>query len=681
MDLISAAKVHGYYVLIQTNNNHLLLQGNDKLLEFDICRNSLQKMNITDIQEYNLLSYELAQLDNDHFQNTVLVCNMGNDEYYVSKYIASLNKYQGKTIDAYIEYSHKFPSNTSHIPQHIKDDIVNVMDQLLNTSIWTKLEELVEYSSKMISTKKFMSKAERQEKLDRKYKKREYINKNTQAKTYGDYSKMIDEIAYSDKKEKNSSDMVDNVIKAKNNQNMKYNENTSYHVYKPLKVSEYNYSKRDRILNILEFLINTNYAYQIIRRLLTNPHTVHYIYCDKGIKLLNKCIEYHPKEKNLLYSTLYYGLYILSLEEKILTNSLMYKHRTIWDLNTAAQMPALSLGETSWSSYPYIMTPSYRTHMNYTMPFYLQGKRRICTLSEFQERLALLTNNVLNKDTQWFDYAYLTGSSMLACSAQTPLEFAMLERGKTLQDYFNYYYPGTHVSKNTSCDLDIAISCDSCEDFETKFQQFISQFKSKYNLECETVYQVKPYYKYVVTCDQWNYSMDVFPFIKRSIEVLVNKFHMPCIRQWYNGNVYLTTKCVAALLSGVNSEYTWVYVSNDIENVILKYAQRGYTTVLGYEEVIGIINYVNEHKQYSVIFDDQVVDGQSIFGYYSPEHKFFTHPNSGIQYTNKDNPQVIINTSLMYENRDIVNEKHLLYNNWNLIIKDIFKIYKPSCQL
>lgn len=104
---------------------------------------------------------------------------------------------------------------------------------------------------------------------------------------------------------------------------------------------------------------------------------------------------------------------------------------------------------------------------------------------------------------------------------------------------------------------------------------------------------------------------------------MVKKFHMPVVRMWYEGmysvertrlglvsetpnshaGLKMFDSCVRALLSGVNNSYKWFSCNKITGDIILKYAQRGYTTILNTIERSVINSYLNTSERWGPMFE------------------------------------------------------------------------------
>ena len=84
--------------------------------------------------------------------------------------------------------------------------------------------------------------------------------------------------------------------------------------------------------------------------------------------------------------------------------------------------------------------------------------------------------------------------------------------------------------------------------------------------------------------------------------VMVKKFHLPCVKMYYdNLRLYILSSCVSALLSGINYNYKWFSCNKVAGDIIIKYCNRGITTILNDEELKALSEYIKISPRWSPI--------------------------------------------------------------------------------
>jgi hypothetical protein len=197
---------------------------------------------------------------------------------------------------------------------------------------------------------------------------------------------------------------------------------------------------------------------------------------------------------------------------------------------------------------------------------------------------------------------------------------------------------------NQMADIDIAISTPNWDDFD---EQAI-QIMRKINKNCMSHGIV--YFEKVITLSGYKYVCRG-PGLIRPIEIfrvrqshlkLVKGFHVPCVHSYFDGNIQLNAdlnpnslvcliEAVCAILSGVNGYYKWFACNKVPIDVILKYAQRGITTIINKRELLTLTHYIHINERWKPIIPH--IKG-SIWGYFPHDHVFFRSGdmNFGIRY-------------------------------------------------
>ena len=133
------------------------------------------------------------------------------------------------------------------------------------------------------------------------------------------------------------------------------------------------------------------------------------------------------------------------------------------------------------------------------------------------------------------------------------------------------------IDYNSLADIDISITSLSQEEFKEKVYIIYNQIKKNaahrgavYIVEIKTIASIK----YNLSGPGLPRPLDIFR-IPYTPEKMIKKFHVNCVKMYYDGDLILFRSCIAALLSGVNENYKWFSCNKIPMDVILKYAQRG----------------------------------------------------------------------------------------------------------
>lgn len=124
-------------------------------------------------------------------------------------------------------------------------------------------------------------------------------------------------------------------------------------------------------------------------------------------------------------------------------------------------------------------------------------------------------------------------------------------------------------------------------------------------------------------------QLELFSIFNNDFFSLVAKFHMPCVRGYYDGNnVYLTPSCISAHMTYMNLDYKYFAGSKDPIEIIMKYRMRGFGVFLNKNEIDKAINYANKVTFWNNLYNINIGDKNSInscLGSLSYSHNLY-HP-------------------------------------------------------
>ena len=79
----------------------------------------------------------------------------------------------------------------------------------------------------------------------------------------------------------------------------------------------------------------------------------------------------------------------------------------------------------------------------------------------------------------------------------------------------------------------------------------------------------------------------------------VSKFHLPCVRAYYNGNdVKILPTCITAMMTFMNIDYKYFAGTSSPYEIINKYRFRGFGTILNDNEKINLVEYSKRIKKW-----------------------------------------------------------------------------------
>lgn len=131
--------------------------------------------------------------------------------------------------------------------------------------------------------------------------------------------------------------------------------------------------------------------------------------------------------------------------------------------------------------------------------------------------------------------------------------------------------------------------------------------------------------KYRITSKYLKRNFEIFRIDNTEFFSYVAKFHLPCIRSYYNGsNCYLLPSAITAYHTLTNIDFKYFLGTQNPIEIIDKYRQRGYGTILNKIEIIQYLLHIisNEHlrKAYNISNINEIIN---IIGYLDINHTFF----------------------------------------------------------
>lgn len=518
------------------------------------------------------------------------------------------------------------------VPMTILNRIEDHIDSLYNPAFWSMITGSPDYSYIL-------------------HKNRAYPFDQVESK---DWKKVnIDAYDRHVKKDIDSDDYADEKRLIKNN---------NYLAMCELPLQEYDLSNELSTFDKLT-KINKRLAIRYVNILMSNPDKCHIIRYPN-------IIDYIKDEPNFDYF-MAFAMYLLKHEETIIFSHINPQSRLIFKHQEVYNWPYLE--------HAYITQLSDESYLK-SLPFYLVGQRRLTTPEEFQERFKLATHGLfegfdLNKYS-----AAITGSILVPCAHVSPLETLF----DTFKDYLEFYYPGYDsvdsietfesdaemLSENQSAPTvkfnllsDIDISVTTCETAVLK--EFVidlhKHFKTKtdqhiYITEVRTLASIK----YKLHGPGLPRPIDIFKIHYHPAK-MVKKFHFNQVKMFYTNDLYMLRSCIVTLLTGVGEAYKWFSCNKVAVDVIMKYAQRGFTVILNKSEKEILKKFIKVSKRWQHLSDYEV------FSCIGPNHAFYRDGSSGsrkdLKHMTSDRP---------------------IYNNvLSVIDTRIFKteIFKPNIYL
>ncbi len=191
--------------------------------------------------------------------------------------------------------------------------------------------------------------------------------------------------------------------------------------------------------------------------------------------------------------------------------------------------------------------------------------------------------------------------------------------------YVNKFYKSDTVKSTETKNTESEEDKEDNNDETAEVLATHTQNKGKEIKDIDMIYT----YKYKIESPHLNHSFELFPVKYDEFFSVVARFHLPCVRSYYNGeNVYLTPSCISAHMTFMNLDYKYITGSKDPLDIINKNRMRGFGTWLNSNEKKLFTKYSREVNFWNNLYsiDSKASDesaASSIFGPMSLNHKLY----------------------------------------------------------
>jgi hypothetical protein len=224
-------------------------------------------------------------------------------------------------------------------------------------------------------------------------------------------------------------------------------------------------------------------------------------------------------------------------------------------------------------------------------------------------------------------------------------EYFIFDEKSIVIRLFDKKYKNTVEKVNTNIelnevDLQHSLNIMENETVQTNEFQFIEQ-------DCFVKFNIKNKISSVFI----DHDLEIFPIKGNDFMGVVNQFHVPCVRAYYDGTtVYMTPSFITAHLTYMNLNYKYVAGTIDPIEIINKYRMRGFGTWLNKEEIKLFIKYINKMQFWNNLYNIDINNGgtfKSALGFLPITHKIF-RPRlyNSVHYESKDIRFVILESDI-----------------------------------
>jgi hypothetical protein len=138
-------------------------------------------------------------------------------------------------------------------------------------------------------------------------------------------------------------------------------------------------------------------------------------------------------------------------------------------------------------------------------------------------------------------------------------------------------------------------------------------------------------YKYKIKSPFIDHDIEMFKIAYDDFFATVHKFHLPCVRAYYDGdNVYLTPSCITAHLTLMNIDYSYFSGLAEPYEIINKYRMRGFGTYLNENEKNKLLNYSKNNVFWNNLYD--ITNYNDNYGILNLNYKIFQPRLYNVEY-------------------------------------------------
>jgi hypothetical protein len=466
------------------------------------------------------------------------------------------------------------------------------------------------------------------------------------------------------------------------------------HKYNLYYIEEYSNNSIDKMIEKLLFnTFNESIKEKIDLELsiLINYCLISKKYCHLILKN-NNILKYIKNNINQYSNAYSYAWLMMYIEEGILKSMIKETDRCVFTLDQANNLPI-----TDRTKNMYLPMMVEKKYINVFGGYISFRKEPIMlsSLNQFKTRLNIFSNNHnidIFKNLDWSNIA-ITGSVIPATCRIDPMEIDGIYSPKI---FFNTYYNDSDIDvmidipeqtlfidkinyfvsiinnnirekfPNESVDVENHKTCMLYINKNNHINENIT-LDFAYELYCklkekEIKYTEEKYkiinkicsidqFRYIIYKEnetkEDNYNENIkyhvsSPFLRRKFEIFrikynflstVSRFHLPCVRGYYNGkDVYLLPSAISSLLTNICMDYKYFAGIRSPFEIILKYNFRGYSILLNKKEIIKIAEYIKNSDKWSKLYNCNNIKVNLINGYYTSPFVFLNSEH--INYEN-----------------------------------------------
>jgi len=197
---------------------------------------------------------------------------------------------------------------------------------------------------------------------------------------------------------------------------------------------------------------------------------------------------------------------------------------------------------------------------------------------------------------------------------------------------YNHFYNLVSIDEMNIYIVDNFTQTDFTENSDNEYYQCVNDFKSpedKVSYELNKIlFKISESIKFKIHSKKMLHSIEAFQVKGDSFYSVITKFHLPCVRAYYNGEtVKILPSCLTAMMTGINIDYKYFAGIRDPIDIINKYRMRGFGILLNDTEKQHMLYYNSKlNNTLNNIFNVNIRSKNSIskfFGFQNINSDFF----------------------------------------------------------
>ena len=202
-----------------------------------------------------------------------------------------------------------------------------------------------------------------------------------------------------------------------------------------------------------------------------------------------------------------------------------------------------------------------------------------------------------------------------------------LHRSKYIKEniLYEHYYKVTNIEDMNIFVVDNIMQRDNNEPRDSESHFFVNDYRTDENKVSKEnnkmLLKISENIKFKLHSSKMLHSIEAFRIKGTSFFNTVARFHLPCVRAFYNGNnIYMLPSCVTAMMTGINIDYKYFAGIRDPIDILNKYRMRGFGILLNDHEKQHMVYYNSSlNNKWNNMFNVNIKNKESINKFFGPQ--------------------------------------------------------------